>query len=317
MKKWIFAVIPMVLLVFTALVAQDDEGDFVKWFDFDVPAAVLRQAYKYDVKSQEKGDAPLDFVQLLAYSAAKNWGSFKSDSECKHMEKVVERVRNGERLHDITQDMDLYNFYLVAYGAVLGGFVGDYEVDGKPAYGLKVFSPIAKGFNFTHSDDFGNPRNYGYSRPHLGHDMFGAVGTPIIAVECGIVEALGWNRYGGWRIGIRSLDNKRYYYYAHLQKNTPYAQGLAEGALVQAGDVIGFLGNTGYSHTENATNIKQPHLHFGMQIIFDESQKNGNNQIWIDTYAITRFLNQNRMEVERVEDGQYRRKIQTNSHPFS
>ncbi len=71
--------------------------------------------------------------------------------------------------------------------------------------------------------------------------MMGLVGTPIIAIESGYVEALGWNRYGGWRIGIRSFDKKRYYYYAHLRQNRPYAEGLKEGDYVTAGgDVIGY-----------------------------------------------------------------------------
>ncbi len=75
----------------------------------------------------------------------------------------------------------------------------------------------------------------------------GSIGTPIIAVESGYVEALGWNQYGGWRIGIRSFDRKRYYYYAHLRKDHPYAKDLQEGQVVTAGDVIGYLGITGYS----------------------------------------------------------------------
>jgi len=125
----------------------------------------------------------------------------------------------------------------------------------------------------------------------------GQVGTPIIAVEGGIVEALGWNQYGGWRIGIRSMDSKRYYYYAHLRKNFPYQLDLKVGDKVQAGDVIGYLGRTGYSTKENVNNIQQPHLHFGMQLIFDESQKECNSEIWIDVYQIVRFLNSNRSEV--------------------
>ena len=75
----------------------------------------------------------------------------------------------------------------------------------------------------------------------------GQVGTPIIAIEGGRIRALGWNQYGGWRIGIDSFDGKRYYYYAHLRQNRPYAEGLSEGDLVQAGDVIGYMGRTGYS----------------------------------------------------------------------
>ena len=46
----------------------------------------------------------------------------------------------------------------------------------------------------------------------------GSIGTPIVAIESGYVEACGWNMYGGWRIGTRSFDGKRYYYYAHLRK---------------------------------------------------------------------------------------------------
>lgn len=131
---------------------------------------------------------------------------------------------------------------------------------------------------------------YGYARPHLGNDILGALGTPICAVEGGTVEALGWNRYGGWRIGIRSDDRKRYYYYAHLRKDTPYAEGLAVGQRVQAGDVIGFMGRTGYSAQENVNNIETVHLHFGLQLIFDESQKECDSEIWIDVYPIIELL---------------------------
>ena len=157
--------------------------------------------------------------------------------------------------------------------------------------------PIAKNYSFSHYDDFGASRSYGFKRTHLGNDLMGSIGTPIIAVESGTVEHLGWNQYGGWRVGIRSLDGKRYYYYAHLRKNHPYAAGLTEGSKVTAGDVIGYLGMTGYSTKENVNNINVPHLHFGLQLIFDESQVDGNNEIWIDVYNIIEFLMQNRSAV--------------------
>ena len=90
-----------------------------------------------------------------------------------------------------------------------------------------------------------------------------------------MVEAMGWNQYGGWRIGVRSFDGKRYHYYAHLRKDRPYAEGLEPGQTVMAGDVIGYVGRTGYSATENTNNIDTSHLHYGLQLIFDESQKEG------------------------------------------
>ena len=324
MKKRILCLLAVAVLILATAAAahgqQPENDEYIKWFSFDVPLAVLKQAYKYDINSQNT-DAPLDFVQLLAYSAAANWGKFNSQNACPKMSAAVARIQAGERLHDIAAQLKLYNFYLEAYGAAVGGLVGEFEIettDGEwqRKYGLKAFAPIAKNFGFSHSDDFGNPRSFGYRRPHLGNDMFGSIGTPIISVECGHVEALGWNPYGGWRVGIRSIDQKRYYYYAHLKKGTPFAENLEIGQRVYAGDVIGYLGNTGYSRKEDATNIKQPHLHFGIQIIFDESQKDGNNQIWIDAYNIVRFLGQNRMETTRTEGGHYKRSFKTNNFPF-
>ena len=127
-----------------------------------------------------------------------------------------------------------------------------------------------------------------------------------MAVEGGVVEVMGWNRYGGWRVGIRSFDNKRYYYYAHLQKDKPFAEGLQEGDIVQAGDLIGFMGRTGYSDKENVNNIETVHLHFGLELVFDESQKECNSEIWIDVYDLVRLLSQHRSSIRRV-DGAWQR----------
>ena len=205
---------------------------------------------------------------------------------------------------------DLYKYYTYyhnAYSAALGGLVGSYaiEKDGQwvPAYGLKAFSPIAAGYGYSHCDDFGVARSFGFRRKHLGNDLMGGLGTPIVAVEGGVVEAMGWNRYGGWRIGIRSFDSRRYYYYAHLHQDSPFAPGLKEGDMVQAGDLIGFMGCTGYSDRENVNNIETVHLHFGMELVFDESQKECNSEIWIDVYDIVRLLSQHRSSIVKTAEG--------------
>jgi murein DD-endopeptidase MepM/ murein hydrolase activator NlpD len=72
--------------------------------------------------------------------------------------------------------------------------------------------------------------------------------------------------------------------------------------VVTAGDVIGYMGHTGYSSVENTNNIDTVHLHFGLQLIFDESQKEGNNEIWIDCYALTKFLYKNRSLTEKNQE---------------
>lgn len=301
-------------------VNQEKKKDYIKWVDFDVTYEALNHAYQYDL-TLHNTKTPVNWIELLAYLGAKYGGDFSSYQE-KDMSNLVERLKKKEDIETITKDMKYYKYYYEVYSAVLGGYVGEYEIetnkspeDYLPAskgkkktssyekrYGLKAFLPIAKGFGFCEYDDFGVARSYGYKRQHLGHDMMGLTGTPIISVESGVVEAIGWNQYGGWRLGIRSFDKKRYYYYAHLRQNAPYAKGLKVGSIVTAGDVIGYMGHTGYSTKENVNNIDCTHLHFGIQLIFDESQKEGNNEIWIDCYALTRFLYQNRSDAVKVGD---------------
>lgn len=287
------------------------EGDYIKWVDFNVTCEAMAAAYDLDVASYQE-DIHLDWIELLAYVGATTGGKFDKNS-VKKINEVAEKLKSGETtMEEMTKDMKYYEYYLEAYNAVLGGMVGEFSIKEDEQwnryYGLKAFSPIAKGFDYSHYDDFGSSRSYGYSRPHLGHDMMGQIGTPIIAVESGYVEALGWNQYGGWRIGIRSFDGSRYYYYAHLRQNYPYAEGLEEGSIVTAGDVIGYMGHTGYSATENVNNIETVHLHWGLQLIFDESQKEGNNEIWVDCYELTKFLYRNRSEVAKVgETREWRR----------
>lgn len=299
-----------ILFVFSQFVnadneVKDEKDDYIKWVDFSVPYKVLEKTYNLDIKSHNENYAvKYNWIELISYLSAKYYGNLSQFKQA-DLDKLIANLNDGKTVSELASGMQYYNYYLESYTAVLGGFIGEYEIEvdtesGKKyekKYGLKVFSPIARGYSFSHYDDFGNSRSYGYNRKHLGNDLMGNIGTPIIAVESGYIEALGWNQYGGWRIGIRSFDGKRYYYYAHLRKDHPYNSELVEGSIVTAGDVIGYLGMTGYSTTENVNNVNVPHLHFGLQLIFDESQKDGVNQIWVDVYTIVEFLRKNTSKV--------------------
>ena len=317
--------------------SNSENKDYIKWVDFKVTKEAMQDAYEYDITTYGQ-ETHLDWISLLAYQACKNGGDF-SHYRSGDISFIAKKLLAKETtLESLTKDLKYYSYYYEAYDAVLGGLVGEYEVPDtsetpsdntvseddavssqataakkkisakkdshivwKKKYGLKGFLPLAKNFPYSDYDDFGVSRSYGYKRQHLGHDMVGQTGTPIIAVESGYVEAIGWNQYGGWRLGIRSFDRKRYYYYAHLRQNFPYCKSLTEGSVVTAGDVIGYLGHTGYSTKENVNNIDIPHLHFGLQLIFDESQKEGNNEIWVSCYELTRFLYQNQSETVKDE----------------
>ncbi len=297
-KRWI-----SFLLIVCMLPVLPVKADPIKWVDFQVPYESLEYAMNKDIETFEQ-EKHISWIDILAVAACRTGGRCGLASVKRAASQLAGDASPEELLGDVSR---YYGYYHEAFTAALGGLLGSFEIeiDGqwKPGYGLKAYSPIASGYGYSHCSDFGVSRSFGFSRKHLGNDLMGALGTPIVAVEGGVVEAMGWNRYGGWRIGIRSFDLKRYYYYAHLQKDHPFADGLEVGDIVNAGDVIGFMGRTGYSDKENVNNIETVHLHFGMQLIFDESQKECLSEIWINVYDIVRLLSRHRSTVVRTNDG--------------
>ncbi len=282
----------------------------IRWVDFGVPYESLKYAMDTDIATAEQ-EMHIGWIETLAIAACRTGGKCPLSS----VKKAVQDQKSGRSPEEMLGSLyQHYPYYHEAYTAVLGGLLGHYaiEVKGeeKTVYGLKAFSPIASGYGYSHCDDFGMGRSFGFKRKHLGNDLMGAQGTPIVAVEGGVVEAMGWNRYGGWRIGIRSFDSKRYYYYAHLQKDKPFAPGLIVGDIVQPGDLIGFMGRTGYSDKENTNNIETVHLHFGIQLVFEESQKECNSEIWINAYHIVKLLSGHRSSLQKTPEGWQR------SYPF-
>ncbi|MEM9561188.1 MAG: peptidoglycan DD-metalloendopeptidase family protein [Actinomycetota bacterium] len=116
-----------------------------------------------------------------------------------------------------------------------------------------VLFPIAGPYQVPIIDSFGFPRMTGTPDEHWheGIDIFAPRGTPLVAAERGIVTRIGIGRLGGlkfWLLGESGSE----WYYAHLDS---FAPGLTDGLLVEAGDLLGHVGNTG-----NAVGTP-PHLH--------------------------------------------------------
>lgn len=316
----VLALCAVVMAFYTNVNAEnepDGAGDgYIKWAEMNVSLSALEDTMRLDIDTYGKL-YHISWIDSLSYLACKNgnnWSGYKKTQ----LNKMVEELGESYTVDDLMAGNKYYTYYKQSFSAMLSGLLGVYEKEapdgngGKKlvsGYGLVAYSPIAEGFSYSHYDDFGASRSYGYRRSHLGNDLMGYVGTPIVSVEGGRVECMGWNRYGGWRLGIRSLDGKRSYYYAHLRKDRPYAEGIEVGAVVKPGQVIGYLGMTGYSTKENVNGMNVPHLHFGLQLIFDESQKEGTNQIWLDVYNLVRLLAKNRATVVKDEKtGEYIRK---------
>jgi murein DD-endopeptidase MepM/ murein hydrolase activator NlpD len=123
------------------------------------------------------------------------------------------------------------------------------EVSARLSTGGYVF-PIYGTASF--GDSFGGPRPNIPGGWHHGEDIFAAEGTPLLAVADGTLHTIGFTKIGGYRLWLRDAEGNEFYY-AHLSAYSPLA---VEGRAVEAGDVVGFVGDTGDAEGGS------PHLHF-------------------------------------------------------
>lgn len=101
------------------------ENDYIKWVDFTVSYEALCQAYDWDVETHGT-EYEIDWVELLAYTAAKTGGKFDRDA-LKIMDKAAEKLAGGEStLEEMTKELKYYPYYREAYDAAIGGLVGEY-----------------------------------------------------------------------------------------------------------------------------------------------------------------------------------------------
>jgi hypothetical protein len=119
-----------------------------------------------------------------------------------------------------------------------------------PLGGGPYLLPVAGSVAF--GDSYGGPRGDVSGGWHHGDDLFAPLGTPVVAVADGTLNRVGWERLGGWRLWVRDRAGDEFYY-AHL---SGYTDAALAGGKVTAGEVIGFVGNTGDAFTT------MPHLHF-------------------------------------------------------
>lgn len=119
--------------------------------------------------------------------------------------------------------------------------------------------PLPLHYDYSYRSTWGDNRGWGGRRIHEGTDLFASYGTPVLSSSYGVVEIKGWNRFGGWRIGIRDQNNS-YHYYAHLSS---FSKDVNVGDVVEPGKVIGFVGSSGYGK-EGTSGKFPPHLHYGI-----------------------------------------------------
>ncbi|MBP3544550.1 MAG: M23 family metallopeptidase [Lachnospiraceae bacterium] len=138
------------------------------------------------------------------------------------------------------------------------------------------------GADISYADAWLAERNYqNTSHSHEGTDIMALNNRrgyyPIVSMTDGVVENIGWLEKGGYRIGIRS-PHGGYFYYAHLYR---YADGLTEGSQIQAGQLLGFMGDSGYSKVEGTVGNFDVHLHLGIYLKTSHYEELSVNPYWI------------------------------------
>lgn len=129
---------------------------------------------------------------------------------------------------------------------------GYFDLDGNSVQKMFLKSPVE--FRYISSGYTTGNRvvmEIGLSGPHRAIDYAAALGTPIRAVGDGTVTFAGWNSHGYGNLTSIRHNGTYSTNYAHQSKIA-----VKYGQKVKQGDVIGYVGSTGYS--------TGPHLHYEM-----------------------------------------------------
>lgn len=146
----------------------------------------------------------------------------------------------------------------------------------------------SKKYGVSFLDSWMFERNYGGKRGHEGTDIMADKNErgvyPVVSMTDGVVRHKGWLEQGGWRIGIVSPGGA-YFYYAHLDS---YAD-IKEGDNIHAGDLLGYMGDTGYGKKEGTFGNFPVHLHLGIYL-FHKDREVSVNPYWALRYVQDRKI---------------------------
>lgn len=137
-------------------------------------------------------------------------------------------------------------------------------IDGKQKQAVAIVFPVVGQVSYT--NDFGDPRG---SRRHEGNDLMAAKRSLAVAAEAGTVKFWTTSASAGCMLYLNG-DSGRSYLYIHLNNDltrgndnrgkcvpgVAYAKGLESGDRVEAGEQVGFVGDSGDANGVGS------HLHF-------------------------------------------------------
>ncbi|MCL2873780.1 MAG: M23 family metallopeptidase [Defluviitaleaceae bacterium] len=218
----------------------------------------------------------VNFVEVLTiFSLSENFfppGSIMPTKEELENE-FFRNYRNIKRSHS----QDQINTYKKILGTLLN------EIESFPI-AQEYMTSGENGYYF--SDTFGAARTYGGDRKHEGTDIMDRKNArgriPVVSMTNGVIRNIGWGELGGYNIGINSASGN-YYYYAHFDS---FAPGLQQGDTVEPGQLLGFMGDSGYG-SEGTRGMFAVHLHVGIKVNSDITE---NGMFWINPYVFLRNI---------------------------
>ena len=253
-----------------------------------IPWYYLAAVNQYEKNIRKPSKEKKEKENLISIDiASSKWGGFLNPNlEEKHTGAIeffqgMGKDGSGDDVADRSDDVDIL-FTMANYLSEFGFTEDDIriglweyyrqdkivEIISEYAHIYKTFQTISLDDNtfplplhstYSYRSTWGDARGWGGRRIHEGTDLFANYGTPVKSVCYGFVEVMGWNRYGGWRVGIRDLKNN-YHYFAHLGG---FNKQVKIGDVVKPGEVVGWVGSSGYGKPGTSGKFP-PHLHYGI-----------------------------------------------------
>lgn len=276
MAKYIFLLIGIVALISLQI---DKLNQFQKIIKITETSSKITD----DFRTLHMGKEPLDKIMSFGEKHKKDpiklltvnmlWNQFKLEDGTK-VQYAVDKIKGIDSLLKSAVYLESYETYKKIFDDIR-------------------YFPVpwdeTKKADIFFDDSWGNSRTYGGKRTHEGTDIMSSNNKkdyfPVVSVSDGVIEQKGWLEKGGYRIGVRS-SNGIYYYYAHLSS---YWGDKIPGDTVKAGEVLGYMGDTGYSKIEGTSGKFDVHLHFGIYLDKDGKELSV-NPYWILKYIENKKL---------------------------
>lgn len=222
-------------------------------------------------REQYIGEDMLSFLQTVQ-KPGKYVGLYLLESKFGYQDLQVKmQVGNFNKLDKEWKKNDNYNDYIKTTETIWN----DVKYFPVPEF------TTDKSMTVSYDNSWMSERTYGGERGHEGTDIMANKNEsglyPVISMTDGVVSKKGWLDKGGYRIGI-AAPSGAYFYYAHLES---YAN-LNVGDKVKAGDILGFMGDSGYG-PEGTTGKFAVHLHLGIYI-YPNGKEMSINPYWVLRY---------------------------------